>query len=90
MSLNSEEKQSLIASSARHPTDTGSPEVQCTVLTTRIRALTEHMKLNPKDFQSRRGVIAMVNKRKKLMRYLKNEDNSRYVEMTDKLQLKRK
>jgi small subunit ribosomal protein S15 len=73
----------------RHEQDTGSGEVQVALLTSRIKELTEHLKIHKKDQSSRRGLIMMVNKRRKLLSYLKTQDGSRYQELIEKLGLRR-
>ena len=72
-----------------HEQDTGSAEVQAALLTTRIKELTEHLKTHKKDQSSRRGLIMMVNKRRKLLSYLKKQDDGRYKELIAKLGLRR-
>ncbi len=69
--------------------DTGSVEVQVALLTSRIAELTEHLKMHKKDHSSRRGLITLVNKRRKLLSYLTKEDNSRYQELIKRLGLRR-
>jgi small subunit ribosomal protein S15 len=83
------EKAEIIVQHARSTNDTGSPEVQCAVLTQRISQLTIHLKANKKDFQTRRGLITIINKRKRLMKYLKTKDASRYEEIRIKLGLRK-
>lgn len=73
----------------RHEQDTGSSEVQVALLTSRIKELTEHLKMHKKDQSSRRGLIMMVNKRRKLLSYLQSEDDGRYKELIAKLGLRR-
>ncbi len=87
MPLSKEKKWELIRSFQRHEGDTGSPEVQIAILTERINKLTEHMKKHKKDIHSRRGLIAMVNKRRKLLEYLRDTDYQRYLEISQKLGL---
>ena len=79
MSITSEEKQKLIGRFQRDHKDTGSPEVQAAVLTTRIKHLTEHFKTHKKDHHSRRGLLAMVSRRRKLLDYLKKTDYQKYL-----------
>ena len=74
---------------ARTEGDTGSPEVQIAVLTARIAELTEHLKANPKDHHSRRGLLKMVGKRRNLLKYLKNTDIERYRALIEKLGLRK-
>ena len=69
--------------------DTGSPEVQVALLTSRIAELTEHLKMHKKDHSSRRGLLTMVNKRRKLLNYLTKKDTSRYQELITRLGLRR-
>ena len=83
------EKKDLIAKFARHEGDTGSPEVQVAILTSRINSLGEHMIAHPKDFHSRRGLLAMVSKRRKLLDYLKRESVERYASLIKSLGLRR-
>ncbi len=87
MPLSKEKKQEIIKSFQRHEQDTGSPEVQIAILTERINKLTEHMKKHKKDIHSRRGLIAMVNKRRRLLEYLKETDYKKYVEISQKIGL---
>ncbi|RLJ69885.1 SSU ribosomal protein S15P [Hydrogenivirga caldilitoris] len=87
MPLSKEKKQELIKGYQRHEGDTGSPEVQIAILTERINKLTEHMKKHKKDVHSRRGLIAMVNKRRKLLEYLRDTDYQRYLDISKKLGL---
>ena len=88
MSTTKEERASIINSFATKANDTGSPEVQIALLTDRIKYLTEHMKVHSKDFHSRRGLLMMVSKRKKLLVYLKNNDTNRYSAILEKLNLR--
>ncbi len=85
MSITADDKQKLIKEHARQDGDTGSPEVQVAILTSRIQTLTEHFKTHAKDNHSRRGLLMMVNKRRSLLDYLKREDASRYTDLTAKL-----
>lgn len=85
MSITAEKKQELIKQFALHESDTGSPEVQIAILTERIRNLTEHIKTNKKDLHSRRGLIGLVNKRRKLLNYLKRESEERYKKIIEVL-----
>ncbi|MBO7374214.1 MAG: 30S ribosomal protein S15 [Lachnospiraceae bacterium] len=87
--ISKEKKQSVIAQYARSEGDTGSPEVQIAVLTARIQELTEHMKQNPKDFHSNRGLLKMVGQRRGLLNYLKNTDIERYRALIEKLGLRK-
>lgn len=76
--ISQEKKTEIIKKYQRDEHDTGSPEVQIAVLTERIQELTEHMKKNPKDFHSNRGLLKMVGKRRGLLDYLKNNDLEKY------------
>ena len=87
--MDKETKQEIIKKYQRSANDVGSVEVQCAILTQRITELTEHMKIHKKDNSSRRGLIAMVNKRRKLLNYLQREDHARYVELVSSLKLRR-
>lgn len=89
MSITPERKAALIHEYAQTPGDTGSPEVQVAILTTRILALTEHLKTNKKDNHSRRGLLMMVNKRRSLLAYLNKKDEARYKTLIGKLGLRR-
>lgn len=89
MSITAEKKQELIKKHARGADDTGSPEVQVAILTSRIQTLTEHFKTHAKDNHSRRGLLMMVNKRRSLLDYLKREDTARYSELITKLGLRK-
>ena len=88
MSLASAEKSTIIAGSQRKPSDTGSTEVQVSLLTSRIKHLTEHFKLHKKDNHSRRGLLALVNQRRKLLKYLKAKDLVRYRDLIGNLKLR--
>jgi small subunit ribosomal protein S15 len=89
MTLASQEKQAIIAEHARAAGDTGSPEVQVALLTRRIAELTEHLKTHPKDHHSRRGLLRMVGRRRRLLGYLQREDVERYRSLIGKLGLRR-
>ena len=89
MSVTAEKKQEVIKDNARDNNDTGSPEVQVAILTERIRNLTEHFKDHHKDNHSRRGLLAMVNKRRSLLAYLKRKDLERYNALIQKLGLRK-
>ena len=84
-----EKKQAIIAEYGRTPNDTGSPEVQIAVLTARIQELTEHLKENPKDHHSRRGMLKMIGQRRGLLSYLKKIDIERYRSSIERLGLRR-
>lgn len=87
--IKKEKKQAIINEYARTPGDTGSPEVQVAVLTARIAELTEHLKVNPKDHHSRRGLLKMVGKRRNLLKYLRNTDIERYRSLIERLGLRK-
>jgi small subunit ribosomal protein S15 len=87
--ITKEKKQEIIAEYKVHEGDTGSPEVQIAILTDRISALTEHLKANPKDHHSRRGLNKMVGHRRNLLGYLKDKDIERYRAIVEKLGLRR-
>lgn len=89
MSVAADKKQEIIKDNARQSNDTGSPEVQVAILTERIRNLTEHFKGHHKDNHSRRGLLAMVNKRRSLLAYLKKKDVERYNALIAKLGLRK-
>lgn len=89
MSFTKTEKTDLITASHVHPTDTGSPEVQVSLLTARIQYLTEHLNKHKKDFATRRGLIKMVGRRRKLLRYLANSSPERHAQLVDRLGLKK-
>ncbi len=84
-----EEKQEIIEEYQREEGDTGSPEVQIALLTARIKDLTEHLKDHKLDHSSRRGLIKMVSRRKKLLKYLKNNDIERYREFIEDIGIRR-
>ncbi len=84
-----EKKTNIMKEYARTEGDTGSPEVQVAVLTARIAELTEHLKANPKDHHSRRGLLKMVGKRRNLLKYLKNTDIERYRALIERLGLRK-
>ncbi|MDE0933019.1 MAG: 30S ribosomal protein S15 [Novosphingopyxis baekryungensis] len=89
MSITAERKQEVISDNARQKGDTGSPEVQVAILTDRINNLTDHFKNNHKDNHSRRGLLAMVNKRRSLLDYLRKKDEQRYADLIKKLGLRK-
>jgi small subunit ribosomal protein S15 len=89
MALLKEDKAQIISDNARGDNDTGSPEVQVAVLSRRIADLTEHLKTHPKDHHSRRGLLRMVGRRRRLLEYLRREDVDRYRALIGKLGLRR-
>ncbi|MBU4315073.1 30S ribosomal protein S15 [Patescibacteria group bacterium] len=86
--LDKSKKQKLIAKFKTHATDTGSPQVQIAILTEEIKELTKHLKSHKKDFSSRRGLIKKVTERRRLMRYIKREDEKAYKEIIEALKLR--
>lgn len=89
MSLSSEAKNTIVKDYSRGDTDTGSPEVQVALLSARISDLTGHFGEHKKDHHSRQGLLKMVNKRRKLLDYLKSKDQERYRELISRLGLRR-
>ncbi len=89
MALAKEAKSSIITQYKVHGTDTGSPEVQVALLTTRITELTEHFKTHKKDNHSRRGLLKLVSQRRSLLDYLKRKDINRYHELINRLGLRK-
>ena len=87
--LASEKKQSVISQYRTHPTDTGSPQVQIAVLSERIGELTEHFKSHQKDHASRRGLLMMVSRRRRLLDYLKSHDTESYKDVIQKLGIRK-
>jgi small subunit ribosomal protein S15 len=88
MSLTSAQKLEIVKEHQRTANDTGSPEVQASLITYRIKYLTEHFNLHKKDFHSRQGLQALVNKRRTLLKYLKRTDSERYYTLIKKLDLR--
>ena len=86
--LTPKEKNALIKKYQVHKDDTGSPEVQIAILTKEIEQVSEHLKIHRKDNHSRRGLLKMVGNRRRLLRYLKNEDQKRWEKIVEKLKLK--
>ncbi len=89
MSFTKEDKEQVIKEFGRTELDTGSAEVQIALLTRRIEDLTEHFKTNPKDHNSRRGLLKMVGQRRKFLNYLKRQDVEKYREILEKLSLRK-
>ena len=89
MSINKEDKKTLIKDYATKEGDTGSPEVQVAILTKRIVNLTEHFKTHKKDNHSRRGLLKMVSLRRKLLDYVREKDEKRYKELIKRLEIRR-
>ncbi len=89
MTLTKEQKQAIIREFGLHENDTGSPEVQVALLTYRINHLTEHLKVHKKDEHSRRGLLKLVGRRRRLLRYLERTDRQRYRQLIERLGLRR-
>ena len=89
MSITNEKKAALIKEYGQKEGDTGSPEVQVAILTTRILNLTEHLKTHKKDFHSRRGLLIMVGQRRRLLDYLQSRNEARYSDLISRLGLRR-
>ncbi len=89
MSITAERKTEVIQKFAAGEKDTGSPEVQVAILTERIQNLTEHLKTHAKDFHSRRGLLVMVGKRRRLLDYVKKKDEARYKTLIGELGIRR-
>lgn len=87
MALTTDKKAKIIKTNRLHDADTGSPEVQVALLSEQIAKLSEHLKLHKKDNHSRRGLLQMVNKRRRLLSYLKKKDEDRYGALTEKLEI---
>lgn len=88
MSLSKNEKEPIIKQHQVHPTDTGSPEVQIALLTTRINQLVEHLKVHKHDKHSRRGLLKLVGQRRRHLVYLENKDPERHKEIKERLSLR--
>lgn len=89
MALTAEQKKTILAEYGLHETDTGSPEAQVALLTSRINALTEHLKFHKHDHHSRRGLMMLVGRRRNLLGYLKSIDIERYRSLIERLGLRR-
>lgn len=89
MVMDGARKLAVIEEYARHPGDTGSPEVQIALMTARIEELTEHFKVHKKDFHSRTGLLKLVGSRRKMLKYLKKTDIQRYRTLIERLGLRR-
>ena len=90
MAMDKEVKRELIEEFARHQSDTGSPEVQVAILTSRIHQLTDHLRANSHDESSRRGLLKLVGRRRRLLAYIRRKDFQRYMALTDRLGIRRK
>lgn len=89
MSFTAEQKQEIVSDFRRTQSDTGSPEVQIALLTARIQHLTEHFSVHKQDHHSRRGLLKLVNHRRKLLDYLKRKDRERYQRIIERLGLRK-
>jgi small subunit ribosomal protein S15 len=89
MSVTKERKQELIGEFRRNTADTGSPEIQVALLTTRINGLTEHLRSHKRDHACRRGLLMMVSRRRRLLDYLKNVDPQRYLDIIRHLDIRK-
>ena len=89
MAVTAEAKKQIVSDYKTHEKDTGSPEVQIALLTTRITELTEHLKTHKKDHSSRRGLLKMVGRRNNLLKYLTREDRTRYQQIIKRLGLRK-
>jgi len=87
--ITTEKKQKIISDLAKNKKDTGSPEVQVGILTARINEITEHLKVNKKDFAARRGLLQMVGQRKRLLKYIADKDSEKYLALIKKLNIRR-
>jgi len=87
--ITTEKKTAAIKSSQAHKEDTGSPSSQVAVLTERIKELTEHLKVNKHDFMARRGLLQMVGKRRRLLRYIAKKDSQKYLDLIKQLGIRR-
>ena len=90
MTIDTKTKQELMQEFARHDGDTGSPEVQIAILTTRITQLTDHLRTHKHDESSRRGLLKLVGRRRRLLAYIRRKDYQRYLALTDSLGIRRK
>ena len=89
MAITKERKQALIGEFKRGDVDTGSPEIQIAILTTRIGELTEHLRSHKKDHASRRGLLMMVSRRRRLLNYLRRVDPQRYLDVIRRLNIRK-
>ncbi len=90
MPLNKEVKSQIITEYHRHDSDTGSPDIQVALLSKRITQLTDHLRTNTHDDSSRRGLLKLVGHRRRLLAYLRRNDYPRYLEITEKLNIRKK
>lgn len=89
MSITAEKKQQVVADYRQHEKDTGSPEVQIAIITTRINQLRDHFEKHKKDHSSRRGLLKLVSRRNQLLKYLTREDRTRYLQVIARLGLRK-
>jgi len=89
MTITKEKKEEVIGQFKKNDSDTGSPEVQIAILTTRINHLTEHMRSNKKDYSTRRGLLGMVSRRRRLLDYLRKVNPDRYLDIIEKLGIRK-
>ncbi len=89
MTITKEEKAELIKEFQREEGDSGSPDVQIAILTKRINHLTEHMRSNKKDFSTRRGLLGMVSRRRRLLDYVRKNDADRYLDLLERLNIRK-
>ena len=90
MTMNKEAKTQIMENFARHEGDTGSPEVQIAIISTRITQLTEHLRTHKHDESSRRGLLKLVGQRRRLLAYIRRNEYQRYIALTDRLNIRRK
>lgn len=90
MALEKEVKEEIIQAYKRHEEDTGSPEVQIAILSKRITQLTDHLRINKHDNSSRRGLLKLVGRRRRLLAYLRLKDYQRYLALTEELKIRKK
>lgn len=89
MTITKEQKEAIVSEYKKNDQDTGSPEVQIAILTTRINHLTEHMRSNKKDYGTRRGLLGMVSRRRRLLDYLRKVNPDRYLDIIGKLGIRK-
>ena len=89
MAITKEKKEEIVSEFRKNESDTGSPEVQIAILTTRINNLTEHMRSNKKDYSTRRGLLGMVSRRRRLLDYLRQINPDRYLDIIEKLNIRK-
>ena len=89
MAITKEKKEEIVSVFRKNDSDTGSPEVQIAILTTRINNLTEHMRTNKKDYSTRRGLLGMVSRRRRLLDYLRTINPDRYLDIIEKLNIRK-